>query len=862
MEDKKSLRLADPKQEPHIVIHPDRSVTVPEELKNLAVQYDHNIETVIFDCPRYWDGNDMSTMGIRINYEREDGYGDCYVCTDVTADEEDSKLMHFSWTISRNVSDMPGILRFAVCAIRNDSSAVGNEAQHWSSRICEDARVLPGLDYTEHALETQPDVILAAWTATKEAQAAAEKTTRQYEEMKKQAALIGDGNVGTVTGPRVDSESLDSAAVVKEIPGKTVQDRSTGAQLFDASKLPTKTQGGATVTNNGDGSFTVSGSGNLTSEFNNSAYYGFAPLLKVGKLKLNNADVRPLIQVIGLAKKGTDNGTANDRTFLIDSTNKEISITQEIIDRTVDFKVVFYGTTSTVIKPGTIKPMLYQDGDGTWEPYTGGKPTPRPDYPVMVQGVGDTGYFDGALLQGYYSIVDGTLVGASDYICNENKIPCNSGDEISITVKKDGIEDFQFLFYKKNGTYIGNVPNWTAKAPEGTAFVCFRMKKTGLTTRNAGHISLAINGKYSAMIRAKTVNLFDYRRLPSKTQGGATVTNNGDGSFTISGSGNINGDYPNNYKISHDEIIKRFKAGKLFAKSEKVTAPYFFVNLNKDKTYVKTLVELSNKNYYTADILQEYLDDSSYSFVIGINGNKNQLIKPGTIKPMLYQDGDGTYQPYKESSSMIPITQPLYAGDKVYQKDGELWLHRENAEVTFDGSEDENWVLYNGQFYTTKDDMKKSNSYVDNLFCDRFQTDTNNSAKNDNTITGHWDSTLYPDKNWIYITKTDIESVSALKTWLQSNPVTVVYKLAVPVEERITAEEAYNLRTYAPYCTIWTPDDLDPEFLVDTAKNLAGAYALEGYARVMKDRARIEGNQEQLRSRILALEVAMVKGGE
>lgn len=190
MEDKKSLRLADPKQEPHIVIHPDRSVTVPEELKNLAVQYDHNIETVIFDCPRYWDGNDMSKMGIRINYEREDGYGDCYVCTDVTADEEDPKLMHFSWVISRNVSDMPGILRFAVCAIRNDSSAVGNEAQHWSSRICEEARVLPGLDYTEHVLETQPDVILAAWTATKEAQAAAEDARMAAKEAREAAQAV------------------------------------------------------------------------------------------------------------------------------------------------------------------------------------------------------------------------------------------------------------------------------------------------------------------------------------------------------------------------------------------------------------------------------------------------------------------------------------------------------------------------------------------------------------------------------------------------------------------------------------------------------------------------------------------------
>lgn len=654
------------------------------------------------------------------------------------------------------------------------------------------------------------------------------RADQQYEEMKKQAALIGDGNIGTVTGPRADFESLDSAAVVKEIRGKTVQDRSTGAQLFDASKLPTKTQGGATVTNNGDGSFTVSGSGNLTSEFNISLVYTHEQckqILKLGKINQNFRE-GTLPYPYGQIK-------ANGKWYNFEHLN---NITQDILNANdLEMYIGFYGSIDQSIKPGTIKPMLYQDGDGTWEPYTGGKPTPRPDYPVMVQGVGDSGYFDGVLLQGYYSIVDGTLVGASDYICNENKIPCNSGDEISITVKKDGIEDFQFLFYKKNGTYIGNVPNWTAKAPEGTAFVCFRMKKTGLTTRNAGHIAITINGKYMTMIKSRTANLFDYRRLPSKTQGGATVTNNGDGSFTISGSGNINGDYPNNYKISHDEIIKRFKAGKLFAKSEKVTAPYFFMNLNKDKTYVKTLVELSNKNYYTADILQEYLDDSSYSFVVGINGNKNQLIKPGTIKPMLYQDGDGTYQPYKESSSIITIDYPLYEGDKIYQKDGKLWVHRENAAVTFEGSEDENWVLYNGQFYIAKDDMKKSSSYKGNLFCDRLETDVNNSTKKDNTITGHWDSTLYPDRNWIYITKTDVESVSALKTWLQSNPVTVVYKLAVPVEERITAEEAYNLRTYAPYSTIWTPDDLDPEFLVDTAKNLAGSYALESYAQAKKN---------------------------
>ena len=49
-------------EEPHIVIGYDRVVTVPDQLKRLAVQYDHDIETVTFDCPRYWGKHDMSQM--------------------------------------------------------------------------------------------------------------------------------------------------------------------------------------------------------------------------------------------------------------------------------------------------------------------------------------------------------------------------------------------------------------------------------------------------------------------------------------------------------------------------------------------------------------------------------------------------------------------------------------------------------------------------------------------------------------------------------------------------------------------------------------------------------------------------------
>ena len=48
-----ALYTADPETEEHIVVGSDRFITVPNSLKRIGVQYDHNIETVTFDCPRY-----------------------------------------------------------------------------------------------------------------------------------------------------------------------------------------------------------------------------------------------------------------------------------------------------------------------------------------------------------------------------------------------------------------------------------------------------------------------------------------------------------------------------------------------------------------------------------------------------------------------------------------------------------------------------------------------------------------------------------------------------------------------------------------------------------------------------------------
>lgn len=155
-----SLQLVNPETEPHIVIGDDRFISVPKELQRIAVQYDHDVETVTFDCPRYWDGLDMSKMSIYINYMRKDRYVACYKATDITVDDADSSIMHFNWTISRNVTEVKGELKFLVCIKKGD--AEGYEVNHWNSELNAEMYISEGLEVEPSIFDPYPDII-AQW---------------------------------------------------------------------------------------------------------------------------------------------------------------------------------------------------------------------------------------------------------------------------------------------------------------------------------------------------------------------------------------------------------------------------------------------------------------------------------------------------------------------------------------------------------------------------------------------------------------------------------------------------------------------------------------------------------------------------
>ena len=148
----------DSSTEPHIIIDSNRKISVPDELKRIAVQYDHNVETVTFDCPRYWDEHDMSQMRIYINYKCPSGSLGCYIVDSVIIDETDDTIMHFDWTVSRNATLKDGSLSFLVC-IRKTDADTGEEVNHWNSELNTEMYISKGLECNEITEEFYPDII-------------------------------------------------------------------------------------------------------------------------------------------------------------------------------------------------------------------------------------------------------------------------------------------------------------------------------------------------------------------------------------------------------------------------------------------------------------------------------------------------------------------------------------------------------------------------------------------------------------------------------------------------------------------------------------------------------------------------------
>ena len=104
--------IAQDNDEPTLTIDSNlRKITVPQQLYNIGVAGDHLCEEIFFECPRYFDGNDLSEHNciIRfINAGKE--YGESNI-TNMTVNED---LLIFGWKLDNSVTRYNGVISFTV----------------------------------------------------------------------------------------------------------------------------------------------------------------------------------------------------------------------------------------------------------------------------------------------------------------------------------------------------------------------------------------------------------------------------------------------------------------------------------------------------------------------------------------------------------------------------------------------------------------------------------------------------------------------------------------------------------------------------------------------------------------------------
>ena len=297
-------------------------------------------------------------------------------------------------------------------------------------------------------------------------------------------------------------------------------------------------------------------------------------------------------------------------------------------------------------------------------------------------------------------------------------------------------------------------------------------------------------------------NLFDTSLFPTTTQNGATVTNNGDGSLTFSGNGELTGEfgiYPE--RFTHDKTIKLLKEGYL--KFKKLDCyPLFFIKLYRnDETILDYKTSMGNLNF---EITREMLNDETFCMALSIYGSQGSTIKSGTFKPVLYQDGDGTWYPYNVSN--LPLNKTYRAlpnGVYDFHKDG---IDTFNVGyVEFDGSSDENWI--NDTVGSVKRFKILTNNSQSGVIGVKRESCLSNRFKQNLGLTNNVGDCFMSDGLFYVIVDQSITTVEQFKTWLQTHKTEVWYQLATPTTE----QNNIILKSYYPFTNAWHDSPLQSQ---------------------------------------------------
>lgn len=141
----------------HIVIDEKLNIHIPESLK-IIPQFNHKVQTYTIDCPRYTqNGEDMLEMLPFISIEKKGVTEPVTIsCGEPIEDKDDKNIIHFDWTITRDVTDVPGKIGLVVCMRHVEEENLENA---WHTYRNEEIEIKRGISCGLDMLQQFPSLI-------------------------------------------------------------------------------------------------------------------------------------------------------------------------------------------------------------------------------------------------------------------------------------------------------------------------------------------------------------------------------------------------------------------------------------------------------------------------------------------------------------------------------------------------------------------------------------------------------------------------------------------------------------------------------------------------------------------------------
>lgn len=601
------------------------------------------------------------------------------------------------------------------------------------------------------------------------------------------------------TAEGIDNLSYDKALNFNVIDGKingnVEQETTNGYQLIDWSKL-----------NSSSGGIPKFENDTLTIEPSNNNYSGaFCDVLDM--LKNNPGKYLKF----GFESFQKSDSSANSSIQITYRTNKnyylyfsnglsgEMLLPSEVNDITsASLRIICHNSSEPTTNVITIKkPMLYFEGDGTYEKYTGGQSSPNPEYPQEVETlkaynllkIEDGIYYTQATNENYitfengigiFTINDDSKAVSIEIPISEIKLSKNT----SYTDFNGDISSYPYISLRKDGSYIG-----TAMAGSDNGIKIYNLENDTITNGifiYAGANRISNGRKITPMIllgefKEKSVLFFvPHNNIARKRIGKNLFDKNNYITTNL---------YYSYGKWLGAETLKSFifdvsKYQKLTI--SKISSARFgiaksveYPQANKEAILVKDY----NNNDTNASI---DVTDANYIVVGYYNSNFDTLTQQDILNSMQIEIGSKStlYEPYQEEIQYIDLDgNELLPDDELdIDLEGNVKLIKKWGKYIFTGDENiEKRILENAPVpYIYIISTNIVNAYVNNNEKD-FIFSTHYKQRM-NIYSDFKDKSIIKSSaiNNYSIIDLQFNKISEFKQWLKENRPIMYYKLETP----------------------------------------------------------------------------------